>query len=1188
MKRQLIYDAHVDYDENSGQFRITWRDIETGTEDSFLEAFPNELSSILGLWRLSIYQKKIGEILFAFLNGNYNCFKKALEKADRLGTTLRVQLIACKEVIDWPFECLVQNGEFLLPRSLHLVRQVSQNHKIKENSPSNRVLKLLFMACSPFGVDPELDFDREEETIFQITNNLSIEVDIEDSGSITGLRNRLRAEKYDVIHLSGIAGIDKDQTPYFVMEDEFGYENRVSPGHLWEEALIENPPNLLFLSGSNTATPPGNGIANGENSVEPDGAFARLMAKEGRIPAVLGWGHLVVDAPAILATKILLKELSRGRSILNAVQRTRFELLKHFSGPGTGSWSFLRLYGDGNAMNALVKSIPKWKPNLRRMKHVYLKNSWVKVLSEGFVGRRRPIQQSLRILKKDKSKVGLLITGGGGLGKSCLAGKISERFPDHTLIIIYGLLDSFSMANALKTAFLVSQDEAAIHILELPLKTIEKLPELCLSVFKKRKYLFLFDDFEQNMENANEGQPGDLFPEAKDLLACLLQNLPHTGKETQLIITSRYNVSLPSPQGDLGEIFLGKMTLPAFTASENRKKVNVLDNLSNNENQDIVSFVVDLGGGNPRLLEWLDKWVGIEKKDEITNLFQDLVNKKEEFIEAHVLRELISYGGQELEFFLRGIGIFRRPVSIEGIKQIAGGCGLNSWEVLLEKGIGLSLIEHDQSSQRYMVSLLVQDILLPEDGDYSMFHQSAFDYYLELCDGKEMLDVSLAEEWVYHALGCGREDIATLHGARLVACLHRLSSIRIAFNIGEWILSSKKIKSRTSNDAFLFNEVAVSAFSIGEFKKAVYYYREAYSIDSECYGDEHPETALDLCNLGLALSEIKEYKEAKFCFYKVLDIYKKLYGPIHESVGKTLNNLGSVYFLQANYRKALELFEYALANDLEVFGEQDPQVAISLNNVGEALKRLDLFEKAIEYSLMALSINRNSFGEDHPSVARDLTNIGTAYFSLGQYSTSVEYLNQGYIIFRKLFGRYHSNLCPSLNSLGLAMIELKETDEAIKYFEEALYIQVKVNGADHPQTGAIMNNLGEAWRIKKNYPKAQKLFKCALKIARDAYGEKHPDVAVSNHSIGLIYYDQNDWEKAIHFLELSLSISTSVFGEEHTSVATDYYCLGQVYEEMGDLERAKTYFGKSYTIFSKYLPAENKWVKLSFKKSQVK
>lgn len=1191
MAMPLIYDIRIEPAQPAGHFIITWKDAEKEIETCFQQSRPDAPAETMELWRLSLHQTEIGEKLFNFLNGTEGQFEKALNKSDRKETTLQLNLHTCKETTDWPFECLALKGEFLSPKHLHLVRQVSHTSPGKTLSPGTGVLKLLFMACSPDGAEPELDFDREEETIFQITGKLPIDVDIEDSGSLAGLRDRLRNDSYDVIYLSGIAGIDEQQNPYFVMEDEFGNENRVNPGQLWQETLMENSPRLLFLAGSNTAKSPGDRTGStgaGIPGNTAEGSFARLMAESGRVPAVLGWGHYMIDAPAIFAAKILFKELSRGRSILDAVQRVRFELQKEFHGPGQGSWTFLRLYGDGATMTALVKNNQNQKPGPRKMKHIYLKNSWVKVLSEGFIGRRRPVQACLGTLINDATKIGLLITGGGGLGKSCLAGKISERFPNHTLIIIHGCLHAYSMEKALVNAFYISQHESARNILDLPLDMMEKLTALCSSAFKNKNYLFLLDDFEKNLENAAKGQPGTLLPEAKSLLTCLLLNLPLAGKQTQLIITSRCDFSLPHHHADLVEAHLGKIALAGFSFSENQKKLKGLNNLYNHKYQDFVSLAIELGCGNPRLLEWIDKLAEISREDNITSLLEKAKNKKEEFIEDHVLRELIEYGGKELTFFLEGLGIYRRPVPLKGVRQMAEGTGIQRWQPLLQKGVGLSLVEFDQVSKRYMVSIVVQDILLPVDGDYSNFHRIAFDYYRDLCDGKDNLDSRLAEEWIYHALGCGQEDTAVLQGARLVACMHRRLALRTAFEVGEWILSAKKTKSHTAADAFLFNEVAVSAYSLGEYHKSVRYYRDALAIDCELYGEEHPETALDLNNMGLALIEIKEYKDAIFCFHKALAIYKKLNGPIHATVAQTLNNLGSVYFARGNFQRAREFFEHALAIDLKVYGDTHPQTAISLNNVGEVLKRLDFFEKSIQYSLSALSIDRKVYGEEHPAVARGLTNIGTAYFSLGKFDTAVDYLNQAYIIFRTLHGRYSISLGAVLNSLGLAMSALKNQEKAIEYFEEALSIHARNNREEHPQVGVILNNLGEVWRNKRCLEKAEELFHRGLEIELKTHGEKHPDTAISLNNLGLVFYDRGSWKKALHFFKRSLSINKSVYGKEHTSIAGDYYNMAQVYEVVGEKEKAKAYFEKAYNMVSKFLPAEHPWVTSTRKKCQIK
>jgi hypothetical protein len=106
------------------------------------------------------------------------------------------------------------------------------------------------------------------------------------------------------------------------------------------------------------------------------------------------------------------------------VQRARYELITDFPSTDKPAWPLLRLFSSGMPLNSIVAKEQDWKPKDRRIKHVYLKNSEVKVLAEGFVGRRKQIQRSLYALNQDDDKVGVVLLGTGGLGKSCLAGEI--------------------------------------------------------------------------------------------------------------------------------------------------------------------------------------------------------------------------------------------------------------------------------------------------------------------------------------------------------------------------------------------------------------------------------------------------------------------------------------------------------------------------------------------------------------------------------------------------------------------------------------------------------------------------------------------------------------------------------------------------------------------------------------------
>jgi hypothetical protein len=351
------------------------------------------------------------------------------------------------------------------------------------------------------------------------------------------------------------------------------------------------------------------------------------------------------------------------------------------------------------------------------------------VLREGFVGRRRQLQTGLRALKQDKDKVGLLLLGTGGLGKSCLAGKICERFPQHTLIIIHGRFNTITLEGALKDAFIVAQDEKGLQILSQKIEMKDKLPHFCTTSFKEKNYLLLLDDFEQNLEGVDKGEPGPLFLETADLLKVLLHYLPFSGKMTQMIITSRYEFSLMEKEQNLIEARLKNIWLTSFRETEQYKKVQELPNILKYEDQSNVLDLLAAGHGNPRLMEWIDALVGQMKTAEVSQLLEAVKNKQEDFIRDHVIRELLQRGGEELTCFSRWLSIYRQPVLAEGVKKVSDKAGLFSWKELLRLGMSLSLTEHDQVRHSYQMTPLLREELLKNLEDTKSCHEAAFAYY---------------------------------------------------------------------------------------------------------------------------------------------------------------------------------------------------------------------------------------------------------------------------------------------------------------------------------------------------------------------------------------------------------------------------------------------------------------------------
>jgi hypothetical protein len=133
-------------------------------------------------WNQPNLSKEIGTILFTIINGN-NQLLPALKEADLHGVPLQLYIHRDSTVPDLPFE-LLYHSQFLVPSKIHVIRQVTDYGQKKKVESKNRPLKVLFMACSPLDLQPVLDFEKEEETILEVTKDLPVDIDVEDTGSL--------------------------------------------------------------------------------------------------------------------------------------------------------------------------------------------------------------------------------------------------------------------------------------------------------------------------------------------------------------------------------------------------------------------------------------------------------------------------------------------------------------------------------------------------------------------------------------------------------------------------------------------------------------------------------------------------------------------------------------------------------------------------------------------------------------------------------------------------------------------------------------------------------------------------------------------------------------------------------------------------------------------------------------------
>lgn len=125
-----------------------------------------------------------------------------------------------------------------------------------------------------------------------------------------------------------------------------------------------------------------------------------------------------------------------------------------------------------------------------------------------------------------------------------------------------------------------------------------------------------------------------------------------------------------------------------------------------------------------------------------------------------------------------------------------------------------------------------------------------------------------------------------------------------------------------------------------KYQKAKAYLLEALDIRQEILGQEHPEVANTLNNLGALHVDLENFVEAENLYKQSLDIRRKFFDEDHMYIANSYNNLGRCYYLQHNYQDAENLYTKALKILENSFGTEHPITGMVQGKLQETREKL--------------------------------------------------------------------------------------------------------------------------------------------------------------------------------------------------------------------------------------------------------
>jgi hypothetical protein len=361
------------------------------------------------------YLAPLGRQLFDWLDGTERWLAGAIAQ-NRGGLVLAID--AQEQLGGLPWEVMFYEG-FLIARSIIPVRVVGDFRQTQTaRAPAARQLRTLFMATDPIDVSPSLDFEAEEALILQETQDLAMDLRVEESGcleELQGFWRRFPQDHFDIFHLSGHANI-RDGVPYFITESPEGNRVDAQLANFDTVFRLRYPP-LMFLSGCRTA----------QSGRRAATSLAAGLVQQGA-PAVLGWGRPVTDTGAIATAILLYKSLAEGATLAESLVLTYQNLIQ----ADVPDWCLLRLYARFGAWDVALVVPPGYSVRCRSAEasdddEFLDPQGLVRVAGKNaFVGRRRYLQQSLKALKSPNN-LGIWLHGLRGAGKSSIACRLLDR-----------------------------------------------------------------------------------------------------------------------------------------------------------------------------------------------------------------------------------------------------------------------------------------------------------------------------------------------------------------------------------------------------------------------------------------------------------------------------------------------------------------------------------------------------------------------------------------------------------------------------------------------------------------------------------------------------------------------------------------------------------------------------------------
>jgi len=927
-------------------------------------------------------------------------FKDQLHQTAALATitTLTKQLLSEKA----SKENLRAYHEELKYLILNLIQIVSEDKaKARVPGPVEKVvekkqkqIKILSITASPEGENYIL-YEQEQDTLLEVFKDFDRErvfLDMPDpiKSTLTEIREHLEDGRHDILHITAHGGIGAAGAGVLSLEDHQGNLEQVTGEELLK--VLNPTPKIVILSACHSARP------------EPDLMPAARALFESGIETVIGMKRAVSHAAAMefnaaffnaLCGKQTVKQaFAAGKQAILLGEQRRLQEIPGWD--AVNEYEIPQLLAKDENLTVENFSDHRIAAPGRPGSHQFL---GARHLDRGFIGRRQVLRDIFKSIENKQGAV--VLKGPGGIGKSTLTTRTAAnlRRQGYDFIVVRGetTIEQILEAISKKAAAMGVTDAEKVYAANAD--PYEKLAWYLDGFLLKQKLVIIFDNFEENQDEAKAGEfKGERL---EKFLWYFKDSLQH--HDTFLLFSTRY--ALPGFESpDMTK------NIPEFSTVEFRKMLLNSRALKKLNGESVKNLSEDIGG-NPRALELLDKiaykkykqreFTWEQLKDLIPELRRRIIAKrgKGDDFTPLFLDTLLGYLDEPQRRLLDILSIYREPVPVEAAAAQDVEPGDDDCAKLEDLSL-LECIAGEDKDLYYIHRLTAQHLLRQVQAEErKRYHKKAAGYFASLRDqeGNKYVDNDIEARW--HYLQAGEWNQAAGITFALSSYLRDRGYPQRAM---ELLAELELERLPEENRAEVHHRIGILYGDFfGEYEQALFHYSQSLAIHEKL--DNIKGVSVSLHQIGNVHYLKGDYDAALTNYQKSLEIDEKS-GDI-KGVSASLHQIGVIYQYKGDYDAALTNYQKSLEikekiGDIKGVSKSLHQIGMIYQDKGDYDAALKEYQKSLEI--------KEKIG-DIAGAALSMAQIGTLYFNQNKFETALAYFIQAFLVFAKI-GSPYANL----------------------------------------------------------------------------------------------------------------------------------------------------------------------------------